>query len=66
MQEYLNRIAKAYPVIQPVDTDGVFGPATENAVKAFQRRFFLKPTGIIDAQTWEQIVAIYNFLENQE
>lgn len=64
MQEYINRIAQSYPVIPSVDVDGIFGAGTEEAVRAFQRRFFLPATGVIDARTWEQIVAIYNFLQN--
>lgn len=62
MQTYLNRIADDYPSIPKITVDGIFGPGTEEAVKAFQRRFFINPTGIINAQTWGQIVQIYNFL----
>lgn len=65
MQEYLNRIAESYPAVPRITADGVFGPATETAVMAFQRRFFIPETGIIDAPTWEQIVAVYNFLQNE-
>lgn len=62
MQTYLNRISDDYPTIPKVDADGIFGPATENAVRAFQRRFFLEPTGVINAETWGQIMQVYNFL----
>lgn len=65
MQEYLNRIAVNYPVIPTIEADGVFGPATEQAVEAFQRRFFLEPTGVIDAITWGLIAGTYNFVVNE-
>ena len=36
-----------------VPSDGKFGPATEEAVKAFQQRYGLDPSGGIDAATME-------------
>lgn len=35
--------------------DGDFGPATEAAVKAFQRQSGLAETGVVDEQTWEKL-----------
>lgn len=64
MQEYLTRISLDHPEIPSVRADGVFGAETEAAVRAFQERFFLPVTGVIDIRTWEQIVAEYNFLES--
>ena len=63
MQEYLTRISQSYPEIPALGADGIYGAATEEAVRAFQRRFYLPVTGVIDIRTWEQIVAVYNFLE---
>lgn len=40
-----------------VKPDGDFGAATETALKRFQRKKGLKPTGIVDAATFEQLVA---------
>lgn len=65
IQTYLNTISDTYPIIPKIEADGVFGQATENAVRAFQQRFFIQPTGVVDAATWGQIVEEYNFLTRQ-
>lgn len=39
-------------------TDGKFGPATETAVKAYQRRARLTPDGIVGPATWTQLFAV--------
>ncbi len=59
MQQQLNRIARNYPAIPTITADGIFGPATANAVKAFQRIFNLPPNGIVDFPTWYSISNIY-------
>ena len=35
--------------------DGIFGPVTENAVRAFQRREGLAEDGIAGEKTWERL-----------
>ncbi len=65
IQEYINRIARDYPALPTLTVDGVFGSATEDAVRLIQERFFLPTNGIVGAETWEQIAALYRFLENQ-
>ena len=62
MQTYLNAISERFTQIPTIDADGIFGPATQRAVSAFQRSFQLPQTGIIDVSTWERIVQIYNFI----
>ena len=59
MQEQLNRIAQNYPALPTITPDGIFGTATENAVRTFQRIFNLPQTGIVDYPTWYEISEIY-------
>ena len=39
--------------------DGIYGPATEEAVKKFQEVFDLPVTGKVDYATWYKISGIY-------
>lgn len=59
IQEQLIRIAQNYPLIPVISADGIFGPATENAVRVFQGIFNIPQTGIIDFPTWYEISEIY-------
>ena len=59
MQQQLNRIHQNYPAIPTVTADGVFGPATRDAVRKFQSVFGLPATGIVDYPTWYKISEIY-------
>ena len=38
-----------------IGADGDFGPETEGAVKKFQTQAKLKPTGVVDAETWKAL-----------
>ena len=59
MQEQLNTIAGAYPALPTITADGIYGPATENAVRQFQSVFGLPATGKTDYPTWYKISEIY-------
>ncbi|MBR4085910.1 MAG: peptidoglycan-binding protein [Lachnospiraceae bacterium] len=59
LQNQLNRIARNYPAIPTVTADGIYGPATAEAVRVFQRVFNLPQTGVTDYATWYEISDIY-------
>ncbi len=59
MQEQLDRIARTYTAIPRITADGIYGPATAEAVRAFQRIFGLPVTGVVDYPTWYEISGIY-------
>ena len=52
MQERLKSISIYYPVIPDITADGIFGPATQAAVIAFQQMMGIAADGIIGQQTW--------------
>ena len=58
-QEQLNAISNNFPLIPKIAVDGIFGPATKNAVEVFQRVFDLTPDGIVGRRTWNKIQEIY-------
>ncbi|MCA9193422.1 MAG: serine hydrolase [Planctomycetales bacterium] len=54
--ENLQRTLNARAVPSPkLSVDGDFGLATEAAVKDFQKRVGLQPTGIVDQRVWERL-----------
>jgi len=59
IQEQLNAIADVYYRIPNIAADGIYGPRTAEAVRAFQELFDLTPNGIVDFTTWYKISAIY-------
>ena len=59
MQEQLDAIASVYSSIPQIRPDGIYGPATAEAVRAFQSIFGLPQTGVVDFATWYKISHIY-------
>lgn len=59
IQEQLNSVSNAYPLIPKLAVDGVFGPLTSEAVRTFQSIFDLPESGTVDFATWYKISQIY-------
>ena len=59
LQEQLDAIATVYTAVPSLTSDGIYGPATERSVKAFQSIFGLPQTGTVDFATWYKISHIY-------
>ena len=59
MQEQLNVISRAYPLIPRITADGIYGENTANSVRIFQSVFDLPQTGVVDYPTWYKISEIY-------
>ena len=65
IQYFLNYLAEFYSEIPQIDIDGIFGTATENAVKSFQRLFELPITGTVDLVTYDTLYRTYLGFINQ-
>ena len=63
LQYMLSTLAAYIPEIPNVNIDGVFGPATRDAVIAAQRRFGLPQTGVVNFDTWDEIYDQYSGIE---
>ena len=59
IQYLLSYLSAFYSEIPPVVIDGVFGPSTASAVRAFQRKFDLPITGEVDIGTWDVLYRTY-------
>lgn len=63
--QYMLSVLSAYiDSIPPVEVDGIFGPATRNAVIGAQQWFGLPQTGSVDANTWDEIYDQFSGIEN--
>ena len=63
--QYMLRVIGAYiSAIPQIEVDGIFGPATRNAVLAAQRYFGLPQTGSVDLTTWDEIYDQFVGIEN--
>ena len=62
--QYMLRVLSEYiPEIPAISIDGIFGPATRNAVISAQRRFQLPQTGIVNSKTWDEIYDQFSGIE---
>lgn len=63
--QYMLSVLSAYiSEIPPLSVDGIYGQATRAAVLAAQRRFRLPETGVVDANTWDEIYDQFSGIEN--
>lgn len=59
LQRYLRFLAEYDQDIVTVPIDGIYDTQTAQAIRAFQQKYALPVTGIVDQATWEAIYAAY-------
>ena len=59
LQRYLYSISHYNEKIPRIFPDGIYGPETTQAVKAFQHDYNLPVTGEIDSATWDRLIEVY-------
>ncbi len=64
LQYMLSVLSSFISQIPLVSVDGIFGPATADAVRAAQRFFGLPETGAVDDRTWDEIYDQFAGIEN--
>lgn len=60
LQEYLNVAAGKFEQLPTVVVNGYFDKQTEDAVRAFQRLFGIRESGVVSSTTWRMLAQIYN------
>ena len=60
LQYMLNEIGIIYNTFDNLEITGVYDEITEKAVRDFQERGLLAPTGKVDRGTWDSLARIYN------
>ena len=59
LQYMLRKIAQITGELPLINTDGIYGAATREAVRIFQTQSGLAPTGEVDGATWDSIFEKY-------
>ena len=62
LQWMLRELERKYGFLLSVEVTGVFDDTTQEAVRAFQSQNALRPNGIVDRRTWNEITDQYNVL----
>ena len=60
VQYMLALLAEFDNVLLPIQTDGVFGPGTTQAVRQYQTLVGLTPDGVVGRETWNSIYRSYS------
>ncbi len=60
VQYYLLYLHYSYSSIPRIRADGIFGPDTTAAVRAFQAKFGLAQDGVVGLNTWTELYSIYS------
>lgn len=60
LQHFLRQISYYYKTVLAVIPDGIFSLQTKEAVIGFQKTFSLPVTGVVDFETWNHIIKIFN------
>ena len=58
-QYFLAVLSENLATIPEIAVDGVYGPATERAVRAFQQAYGLPVDGIVGEETWQVLYNVY-------
>ena len=64
MQFWLNTLAQYDSSIPSITVDGYFGPATTNAVRAFQRKQGLTVDGVVGRTTWNSLYSAFRSIQS--
>ena len=65
VQHMLVELSIIYDTFDDVRIDGIYDSTTEKAIRDFQERNFLSPTGEVDKATWNALSRIYNITLHQ-
>lgn len=65
VQYWLQLAANCYSSLPAINVDGSFGPATEQAVTAFQTRFGLTADGVVGRATWNKLNEVALAITNE-
>lgn len=60
LQTFINVISSNNQSVPSVTVDGVYGPSTQNAVRAIQNLTGQTPNGAVGPLTWNAIISLYN------
>ena len=59
LQRYLNRISQSITELPEVSPTGYFGNITDRVVRSFQELYGLPVTGVVNIETWDAIVSVF-------